>query len=468
MPIALTDLIATRTREQYRAQLLAAMQGVGHTQHTIGSGLGAITGSGVSTLTATLVVRVIASGGLGVGTFQYSTDGGVTFSGTLTIPAGGTYTVPSSGVTLAFDASNAASVINPYVAGDQYAIALSVTSIPVTAWQPGSTALTLLEADADVLSDLSQLQQLVARGGLTGYATGAWLDVLALNFYKLTRTLATQTQGLVTLTAVGGVGPYTITPGQLILATVNGVQFSNTNGGVLSGGGTLQLAVQATSAGAAGNVGNSTIVQMLTPLAGVTVSNPNPGSGTWITTYGNDDESDSALVQRCKNRWPALGIGQTAAQYDLWARAASANVAKTNIYADPIIGGQVDVVLAGTSGPVAGADVTAVLNYIQARVSLTNAVSVVSATGVPVNVTATVYVSAASLALAQQQCPANVQALIASIPIGGTVWLSEVITALSSPVGVSHVVVTLPAADLALTAAQVATLTGPTLTYVTV
>lgn len=469
MPAALTDLVTTKTPAQFLQQILAALQGIGHTRRVVGSGLGNIYGSGVSASAQSFQVLISTSGGLGVGAFQLSSDGGLTFGSAVTIPSSGVYAIPgTSGVSLNFDVSNAASVTNPFIAGDIYGITTTITTVPVTAWQPGSLPLTLLETDADVDADLSQLIQAIAKGGYVGTAEADWLDLLALNVYGLTRNLATYTQGLETLTAASGVGPYTITAGQLIFATSAGVQFTNTTGGVLSGAGTLQVTLQAVNAGAAGNVGNGTITQLLTPLAGVTASNPDPGGGTWITAFGSDTEGDDALRQRCRDRWASLGTGGPAAAYDAWARAASTSISRTNVYPDGVVPGQVDVVVAGPAGGVTGGVVAAAQAYINARIPLTTTAVVVSASTVAVAVTATVFVQAAFLPLAQQQCPANIQALIAATPIGGTVYLSEVITALSSPTGVSHVTVAAPVADVALTAAQVATLTGPTLTFTVV
>lgn len=469
MPAALADLVATKTTAQFLRQILAALQGVGRTRRVSGSGLGGIYGSGVSASAQSLVALIASSGGLGVGTFQVSLDGGVTYAGAVTIPASGVYAVPGTNISLNFDVSAAASVANPFIAGDVYAIALTVTTVPVTAWQPGSFALTMLQTDADVDADLSQLIQAVAAGGYVGTATADWLDLLALNQYSLTRNLATYAQGVVVLTVSSGVGPYTIVPGQLQVATAAGLTFTNVTGGVLSYGvpplNTLALVFQASSPGASYNVGNATLVNLLTPLAGVSSSNPDPGSGTWITAFGTDTEGDSALAQRCRDRWSSLGVGATAASYDSWARAASSSITRTNVFADLSVAGQVDVVVAGSAGGVAGPIVTAAQNYINARLPLGTTAVVSSAAALAIPVVATVFVQAAYLALAQQQCPANVQALIAATPIGGTVYLSEVVGALTAPTGVSHVVVSSPGADAALAAAQVATLTGPTLTF---
>lgn len=70
------------------------------------------TGSGTATLldgtthspvdSYDIWVQVTTSGGLGVGAFRYSLDGGNSYSGTLVIPSGGKYALPGTGVVLTF------------------------------------------------------------------------------------------------------------------------------------------------------------------------------------------------------------------------------------------------------------------------------------------------------------------------------------------------------------------------------
>jgi hypothetical protein len=57
-------------------------------------------------------VEVLTSGGLGVGAYRYSLDGGNNWSGSLAIPAGGKYVIPSTGVVLTFAGT--------FTAGDVY------------------------------------------------------------------------------------------------------------------------------------------------------------------------------------------------------------------------------------------------------------------------------------------------------------------------------------------------------------
>jgi hypothetical protein len=91
---------------------------------------GAVTSTRVSTSTGTVVVtvgtafdayevivEVLSTGGVGIGTFKYSLDDGRTYSAQITIPSGGAYVIASSGLTITF-ADNAGPVL--FEKGDKF------------------------------------------------------------------------------------------------------------------------------------------------------------------------------------------------------------------------------------------------------------------------------------------------------------------------------------------------------------
>jgi hypothetical protein len=64
------------------------------------SGTGSITITGTPAAAYTkIIVKIVTAGELGTGVFQYSLDGGVTFSGNVTIPGGATYVLSTTGAT---------------------------------------------------------------------------------------------------------------------------------------------------------------------------------------------------------------------------------------------------------------------------------------------------------------------------------------------------------------------------------
>jgi uncharacterized phage protein gp47/JayE len=344
---------------------------------------------------------------------------------------------------------------------------LASRDFPVTSWRDGDVARTLTEIDAKALAEFTTLRAAIAAGGLLHAALDAgltdWLRLLASEVYSIDYNQAVATKGTVRLTAAAGAGPYTISPGQLRFASTGGLRYqsANTTNVILPLGGTLDITVQAESPGAAYNVANGTITTMATPLAGVACNNPDPGSGSWITTQGVDEESNAALVSRCEARWPESGFGSPAASYDLWARTADATITRTKVVADAAgpNGGGVTIYVAGTSGAVGGGAVTNAQNYINPRAPLGSVPTVSNATNTAVTVTATLYGKSQYESAATAAATAAIQALIAATPIGGTIYKAAIIEALMSPEGVENVTIASPAGDVALTTAQVATLT---------
>jgi hypothetical protein len=475
MALTLAQLISPKSAATLRTQLLSGLAGIGIVTRTA-SGTGSISVSGTPVASYSVQVQIVSGGEPGVATYSYSLDGGATFGATATTPASGAAALGSTGVSITFTAGPAGSGTASFVAGDFYYFSLAYPTFPTTSWQPGSAPLTLLDVDAQELGDLSTLISFVTLGGyvtnqpgVTG-ASGSWLDLAGQSLYGLTRNTAIATVGTVTLTDTGGAGPFNIASGQIWVASTASLSTSSplrylcSTGGTLPKSGTLVITVAAEMPGAAYNVGGAAITTMLTSLPGVTVTN----ASNWITTNGTDPESDLAYSTRCMGKWPSVGIGATAATYDYWARTASAEVTRTKVAADGSTGGQVDIWVAGTAGPVSGGALTAAQNYIAARLPVGSTQSTVNATAQAVAIGGTVYISSAYLAAAQTQIAANLSALILATGIGSILYLSAVSAAIGKVTGVRNVTsltINTAASDLTLTSAQVATVGTHTLTF---
>lgn len=318
---------------------------------------------------------------------------------------------------------------------------LSGQSFPVTAWQSGGAARTLLQLFAEGLADAGALLVEIAKGGFAALATGDWLTLVASQVYGLDRNEATFTQGTCVLTCAATAPGYTITAGQLTAISSTGLRYSNVNGGNLAAGNTLSLTFQAEQAGSAYNAGVGDITVLGTPLPGVTINNPDAGGGTWITSSGTDEETDASLLARCQARWPSLSAVPTSPVFDLWAKAADITVTKTLSQVDVATPGQVDLYLAGAAGEVAAAVVSAVQSYVDARMPLTSTCVVASAVNAPVQVDAHLYVKSGYEGTAPAAAQAAVEAYILGTDIDGTVYESEVDAALQDQDGVRNVTI---------------------------
>jgi uncharacterized phage protein gp47/JayE len=459
MPQTLDALLKAPTKEALRELLLRELQGIGFTRQS-GFSPGVVSLTGQPNNAYQVRVAIIAGGNLGVATFQWSTDGGATYSPTLPVPLAGTFPIPGTALVITF-AEGPAGAGESFLAGDVFAVDTRVPVLQATAWQTGSVPLSLVENDAAVLEDLYALARVLAAGGFLDSAVGPWLDLLAFNVYALTRFPGVTTVGTVRLTDAVGSGPFTVSDGQVTVQAASGQRFTSVGSFTLPQSGVVDVTVRAEEPGASYNVGNNTITALVTALPGVLVSNPPLLSGTWVTTQGADEESDELLRLRCRNRWPALGTGSPAAAYDLWAKTADSSITRTRVRPSPTVEGQVEVYLAGASGPAGPGAVASADAYIQPRVPLTVTALVQAAVGVSVPVTATLNVFSGFQTQALIDATAAAQAYFRSVDIGGTVYLTAIIEALMGPAGVRNVTVSAPGADVPLTPTQVAV---PTLT----
>jgi hypothetical protein len=348
-----------------------------------------------------------------------------------------------------------------------------------------------VEITAQALAAFSSQQSALAAGQFVGTASGSWVDLL-MTWYGLTRNAAAVTKGLATLTSAAGAGPYTIAIGQLWISDAAGHRYNNTTGGTLNASSTLQLSWAGEQAGAAYNAANNAVNLIVAgTLPGVTVNNPDPGSGTWITSQGSDAETDSAALLRCSQRWPALGTGSTAAVYQLWATSAEAaaghgtTITKVLVLTDAATPGQVDVYLAGASGAVGGSAVTDAQNYINPRIPITASTLIQAASNVVLTLAGTVnYLTAkTTLSAAQAAIAAALATYFTALGIGSDAgganvkaYYNALLGLVQDPLGgaasgnliirnVTGFTVNGGTADIGLTTGQVATLTN-TLSFV--
>lgn len=327
---------------------------------------------------------------------------------------------------------------------------------PVTSWEEGGVARTLVELDAETLANAEQLVARIAEGGLGSRAAGAWLTLRARNFYSLDREPSLFAEGVLVLTAAPSAGPYTITPGQLWAQSASGLRYTNVEGGTLAQGGTLSLAFRAESPGVAWNVGIGSITTLLTPLPGVAVANPDTGDGTWQTQLGTEEESDESLYRRTQNRWAELGPGAVAEAYENWALKADPQIRRVRVQSGDGDDGTVEVLVAGESGAVDAGVVAAAQAYIDERTPLTVTADVQTATDRTITVVGVVYATAGLEAQALADGIAEVEAYLRRVPLGGTVYRSQIIAALGCSPAVRNVELAFPEENVELEPNEVA------------
>lgn len=317
---------------------------------------------------------------------------------------------------------------------EQQLALLQASDLPTTSWHSVSVPRVLLEVFSEVAADAWYSVAQIANGVIRERSTGLWLDAYATSQYDEERNAATFTLGTVTLTDHGG-GPHTITAGVTTFATAGqALKFRATTGGTLALNGTLDVDVVGYAAGAAYNVPNGTIVELVSSLPTVTVDNPEIGlTGTWITTLGSDVESDSVLRTRLPLKWATLSTGSPPAAYISKALAVVGVTRAAIDDANPD-GPGTNRVYIDNAGAVAA--LQTVLDGFAPSGTTSTAMA---ATAQAIVVPAVLTVQRAYRAAAEAAHVTALTDLAAEIAIGGTVVKSEVIERLMAPDGMVDV-----------------------------
>lgn len=238
------------------------------------------------------------------------------------------------------------------------------------------------DALAPVAIELAQAYIELDRVIKLGFAQttyGQYLDYRAAE-HGLSRKAATKATGQVVITGANG----TEVPAGSLFATGAGVLFQTLADVIISTGQVIAN-IEAVEPGASGNVPTGAINIIPVSIAGVTgVTNVQATSG------GTDAESDTALLARLLEKVRSPATSGNVAHYKQWAmEVAGVGDAKAfPIWNGP---GTVKVLIIDSNKQSASADIVQdVVDYIEEVRPIGATVTVESATGVNVNVAATV------------------------------------------------------------------------------
>lgn len=208
---------------------------------------------------------------------------------------------------------------------------------------------------------------------------GQYLDYRA-GEHGVIRLIATYAAG--TVTVIGTIG--TVIPAGTIFITNGGVQFATSADATIPSGGSVNISVTAVNAGAAGNVPAGTITTAQVAIVGVTgITNAAP------TTGGTDTESDTALLARLLIKVQLPATSGNANDYKIWATSV-AGVGDAKVFPLWNGNGTVKVCIIDSNKQPATSDVvTNVANYIETVRPVGATVTVESATGLNIDVAAT-------------------------------------------------------------------------------
>lgn len=353
-------------------------------------------------------------------------------------------------------------------------LALAETiGLNVTSWVVGDPTRSLYHFLSDALSRLETMVAGFIGSGFLDYATDDWLTLLAQQFYDVERVEATYATSTITLTNGGG-GVFTIAAGDAVAKNSStGKTFTSTSGGTLSASSTLDIDVTADEAGSDSSSVANEIDALVTTMLGVTVT-------ASTTAIGVDEESDESLRDRCRAKLAALSPNGPRDAYNFVVRSSEltgvTDITRARTVTDAAT---VIVYVAGASGAVAGASVTAAQAAIDEWATpncITATVTNVSNVTVAVTYTVWIYESVgADSADIEEAIEDALGDMFAARPIGGDIispattgklYQSLIVSTIKEvfPDHIFRVTVSDPTGDTSLAINQVAVLGAVTAT----
>jgi hypothetical protein len=357
--------------------------------------------------------------------------------------------------------------------------ALAALGVRTTNWKPGAVVRTMIVGVSIVLASLSKLQADIARSGFLETSAGKWLTLVARYVYGIERGAATFATGPITLTNTAG-GVYSYDADDLTFRNPDtGKTYTNTEpvalGAVGSETAVVTVAIRAIEAGSNSSAAAGAITSFVTPLLGVTCSNP-------AALVSFDEETDPQLRLHCTEQlgalspfgpWDAYGAAIRNATY---ADGTRLGVTRIRITKDGY--GNVTTYLATDNGGATGDadDPTTQLGVANDAVQrnaepLSVTAHVVAATSVTIAVTYELWMyntSGRTPIQVQAMIETALEAFFAAQPIGGNVLVSGspglvYVDAIRAAIAnvlpqIFHVVVSAPLGDVTLAVNEVPTL----------
>lgn len=400
------------------------------TQVGVGVGTVATSGSTGNDTGLSVQIKIIGAGGLGVGTFQWSNDGGTTFGTTTTIPGGGSHTDARSGITVVFAGAN-------FDATDTYSFE-SYGKLRVAIKSEGTNDSTVagrnyVDANGTITTLVTPLPGVTCTNDGSG-ATGI------VDFSSVTQVGS----GGGTVTPSRTSGGTTPPTGTLVITIASSGQIAaatfdySFNGASVASGVAMAAGAIALGGAATGITVTFADHASLNPsfILGDTFTISVPAS--WVTVQSADKESDESYRKRCRGRWPNLSESPTVFGYEalvLNAREADSSfsqITRVAVATSATVVNRVNIYLAGQAGAVTAALVSAMQSYLESRVPETDDPLVASASNQAITLAGTISYRG-NLTAIQQAIQANLQAYIYSDDVGmggvsgaGVVRLAEI------------------------------------------
>lgn len=199
---------------------------------------------------------------------------------------------------------------------------LTAEGFAVTNFHSGGVFFTLLMIALRIKVELLELARTVLNQMYISHASGAWLDLKAMDYSK-SRKAAQKARGYVTVSrTTGGGEAIKIAKGHVFKTEkdINGeeLRFFTVEASVLQKGAlSVDVPVEAEKVGTRYNVPQGQIIRSLTYIGDVQMTN----GQAWLIREGSDTEDDESLRARCLRAWSELA---SVSIHDTYVNAAEA------------------------------------------------------------------------------------------------------------------------------------------------
>ena len=342
-----------------------------------------------------------------------------------------------------------------------------------TGWQPGRIQQQILNMVATVAEPVGQVASELTNMSFNSIASGVGLELYSLSRFNNTKSQALSATGHFQFNNVGTVG-HPVVAGKIVIQDrVSGLLFTSDEDTSVPAGSTVSVRVKASLKGQSGNIPNLSTLTLITPLAGVTVSNPSPFPTqspipSWADIQtGADPETDSELREKNATKWGLLAVEKTdTAMINLAVSQDSITKAKV-ISNSPRGPGTVDVYVAGQSGALNSVEMSNAQSLFAEYTFLTeeswppstaSSVALVQPTEQPLNIEGSVYYdNALTSAEVESSVSARLDALVALTDIGGNTYsenvdnvltIADITDVIKDTPGVNSCTVVSPAGDV--------------------
>lgn len=239
--------------------------------------------------------------------------------------------------------------------------------LSVTSWEPLDPSRTILQGNAEIISAYSSTVNLIAQGGFASYAAAmvdgngnpitTWMDVLTPNLFNTIRFQNGTASGPIPVTNISAT-TYSYSPNNPIhfqYPTSGGATYTSIGTGTIpaSSNSTVLVVADAAFPGSLGNAALGVVLQMATPLVGVTP--------TAITQplIGSPQESNGALLLRSVNKLGTLSSSLNQLQQGITATTTSTQTSTGTSTSTTTAGGTPTPPPANPSAPTTAYDYVA-------------------------------------------------------------------------------------------------------------